>query len=199
MSGSVTKLRVRDEDFLVVSMIERCPRTMMIRELLQNALEAMNAVPEGERVVELSARRRWGAQVGSLESRHRAEQSELYAMCDIAASIRNESGLDRNFGMGAKVASLPSNQLGMRYRSARDGVVQEVVIGKVGGIYGRLRRPGPDGELTEVLTVPEAELEAHDASADWIEVLLPTNEAGQDAVTNPHNGQPRTSPHWLVA
>lgn len=199
MSGSVTKLRVRDEDFLVASMIERCPRTMMIRELLQNALEATNAVPEGERVVEFSARMVDGVPKLALWNRGIGlSGSELYAMCDIAASIRKESGLDRNFGMGAKVASLPSNQLGMRYRSARDGVVQEVVIGKVGGIYGRLRRPGPDGELTEVLTVPEAELEAHDASADWIEVLLLGNEAGQDTVTNPYNGQPRTSPRWLV-
>ncbi|MBI0534675.1 ATP-binding protein [Roseomonas sp. KE2513] len=199
MSASVTKLRVRDEDFLVASMIERCPRTMMIRELLQNALEATQAVPEGERVVEFSARMVDGVPKLALWNRGIGlTGAELYAMCDIAASIRKESGLDRNFGMGAKVASLPSNQRGMRYRSARDGVVQEVVIGKVDGIYGRLRRLGPDGEMTEVLSVPGSELEAHDASTDWIEVLLLGNEAGQDTVANPYNGQPRSSWRWLV-
>ena len=39
-SPNVTPLRVADEDFLVASMIERCPKTMMIRELVMNAIEA---------------------------------------------------------------------------------------------------------------------------------------------------------------
>ena len=34
--SSVTKLRVGDEDFLVTSMIERCPKSMMLRELVKN-------------------------------------------------------------------------------------------------------------------------------------------------------------------
>ena len=33
MTG-ITKLRVGDEDFLVASMIERCPKSMMLRELV---------------------------------------------------------------------------------------------------------------------------------------------------------------------
>ena len=199
MSGSVTKLRIRDEDFLVASMIERCPKTMMIRELLQNALEATRAVPEGERLVEFSARVIDGTPKLALWNRGIGlTGAELYQMCDIAASIRKDTGLDRNFGMGAKVASLPSNQRGMRYRSARDGVVQEVVIGKVDGTYGRLRRPGPDGEWTEVLAVPAERLDGHDASDDWIEVVLLGNEAAQDTVANPHNGHPRTAARWLA-
>jgi hypothetical protein len=36
--------------------------------------------------------------------------AELHHMCDIAASIGKEKGLDENFGMGAKVASLPKPQ-----------------------------------------------------------------------------------------
>src|SRR5690606_21756635 len=37
---AVAALQVADEDFLVASLIERCPKTMMIRELMMNALEA---------------------------------------------------------------------------------------------------------------------------------------------------------------
>ena len=37
---SVSALRVATEAFLVSSTIERCPKTMMIRELVVNAIEA---------------------------------------------------------------------------------------------------------------------------------------------------------------
>jgi hypothetical protein len=40
MSTELSRLRVGDEDFLVASMIERCPKAMMLRELVKNALEA---------------------------------------------------------------------------------------------------------------------------------------------------------------
>ncbi|MCP6514024.1 hypothetical protein NL469_27790, partial [Klebsiella pneumoniae] len=78
-----------------------------------------------------------------------------------------------NFGMGAKVASLPSNQHGMRYRSCRDGVVHEVVLGKRGGTYGRLHQPAPDGRLTEIVEVTGlARAEGRDTASDWTEVVL---------------------------
>ena len=48
--------------------------------------------------------------------------------------------LTGNFGMGAKVASLPSNKRGMRYRSCKNGRVHEVILCKRDGVYGRLRR-----------------------------------------------------------
>jgi hypothetical protein len=47
MTGPVTKLRAGDEDFLVASMIERCLQSMMLRELVQNALEAALNAPNG--------------------------------------------------------------------------------------------------------------------------------------------------------
>ena len=132
--STITRLRVGNEDFLVAAMIERCPKSMMIRELLQNALEAAQSAPDGERRVEFSALTVDGARKLALWNAGRGlTAAELYRMCDIAASINKVNGLDANFGMGAKVASLPSNQHGMRYRSCRDGVVHEVVLGKRGG------------------------------------------------------------------
>lgn len=200
MSSTVTKLRVGNEDFLVASMIERCPKTMMVRELLQNALEAAATAPRGEGRVEFSVRAVDGVpKLAIWNSGTGLTGAELYRMCDIAASIRKEAGLDRNFGMGAKVASLPSNQRGMRYRSARDGVVQEVVIGKFEGIYGRLLRPGPDGRPAEVLEVTEAaRAEGRPLDRDWTEVVLLGNAEGQNTATDPYNGKPKASWRWLV-
>lgn len=200
MSATVTKLRVKDEDFLVASMIERCPRSMMLRELLKNALEAASAAPEGQRRVEFSALEVDGApKLAIWNTGIGLTGPELYRMCDIAASIHKQTGLDRNFGMGAKVASLPSNQRGMRYRSARKGTVQEVVLGKVDGVYGRLLQPGPNGQPTEVVKVTEsAAAEGRDINSEWIEVVLMGNKPGQNTVRDPYAGQPALHPGWLA-
>jgi hypothetical protein len=52
---AVTALEVLDEEFLVASLIERCPKTAMIRELMMNALEAARHAPPGRRLVEISS------------------------------------------------------------------------------------------------------------------------------------------------
>lgn len=198
--STITRLRVGNEDFLVAAMIERCPKSMMIRELLQNALEAAQSAPDGERRVEFSALTIDGARKLALWNAGRGlTAAELYRMCDIAASINKVNGLDANFGMGAKVASLPSNQHGMRYRSCRDGVVHEVVLGKRGGTYGRLHQPGPDGRLTEIVEVTaQARAEGRDTGSDWTEVVLLGNRAEQDTVADPFDGHPRSPANWLI-
>lgn len=200
MSENVTRLRVKDEDFLVASMIERCPKSMMIRELFKNALEAAAGAPAGKRKVEFSAVKIDGVpKLAIWNSGPGLTGPELYRMCDIASSINKEHGLERNFGMGAKVASLPSNQIGMRYRSCRKGTVQEVVIGKFDGIYGRLLRPGPNGALTEVLKVTEAAVaEGRSVDQEWTEVVLFGNSAEQNTVLDPYAGEPRSLYFWLV-
>ena len=50
ITSAVTALEVADEAFLIASLIERCPKSMMIRELMMNALEAAQHVPEGRRL-----------------------------------------------------------------------------------------------------------------------------------------------------
>lgn len=200
MTG-ITKLRVGDEDFLVASMIERCPKSMMLRELVKNALEAAGLAPPGQRTVEITGvlvdgvrkLRLWNTGTG-------LDAEELFRMCDIASSVGKVQGLDRNFGMGAKVATLPSNHLGVRYRSCKGGRVSEVTIGKRGGVYGRvLRNGGPGGSLVAVLDVTREVVEAGaDTSRDWTEVTLLGNRADQDTVADPYDGNPRMPRAWVL-
>ncbi len=199
LSANVAKLRVRDEDFLVASMIERCPKTMMIRELLKNAMEAAAADPQGRGRIEFSPLEVGEAtKLAIWNTGQGLTAAELNQMCDIASSIRKETGLDRNFGMGAKVAALPSNQRGMRYRSAHQGTVHEVVIGKYDGIYGRLLRPDPEGAMAEVLPVTEAAAaEGRDVTGEWTEVVLMGNDDQQNTVIDPYNSDPRSPGPWL--
>jgi hypothetical protein len=92
--------------------------------------------------------------------------------------------------MGAKVASLPSNQRGIRYRSCKLGRVHEVILCKRDGIYGRLRRYHPEtSEYLEVIDVTDiAVTEGRTLQHDWTEVVLLGNQADQDTVRRPMAG-----------
>ncbi len=201
MSSLITQLRVGDENFLVTSMIDRCPKSMMLRELVRNAIEAAQTAPAGERRVELSGLEiDGGVKLVIWNTGLGMNPEELFRMCDIASSIRKQNRLDQNFGMGAKVASLPSNRIGMRYRSCHQGRVCEVMIGQRDGVYGRLRRelPGSD-QLHDVLDVTEeAVAEGRSLELDWTEVVLLGNRPEQDTLSDPYDGEPRMVAYWIA-
>lgn len=200
-TSAVTALEVSDEPFLVGSLIERCPKTMMLRELIMNALEAARLAPEGRRLVEVSALQLDGvSKLAIWNTGPGMDAGELLRICNIAASHGKEKSLTGNFGMGAKVASLPSNQRGMRYRSCKDGRVHEVILCKRDGVYGRLRRYHPDtGEFLEVVDVTDIALEdGRETNEGWTEVVLLGNEVCQDTVKNPYNGDPEQDAQWLA-
>ncbi|WP_419728677.1 ATP-binding protein [Lichenicola sp.] len=220
-TARVTQLRVGDESFLVASMIERCPKVMMLRELVKNALEAAATARPGYGQVRLSAVSIEGVPKLSIWNSGRGlDADELFRMCDIASSIRKQHRLDQNFGMGAKVASLPSNRHGLRYRSCHQGIVHEVVLGWRDGVYGRLQRVGngpveprlgqnvtgrlsrirkPEVKLQDVLEVSaEAIACGHALDQDWTEVVLFGNAADQDTVRDPYQGAPSMPADWLA-
>ncbi len=196
----VRPLRIADEAFLIASTIERCPKTMMLRELVMNGLEAArdgNAPKKVElRPVKVGDARK----LGIWNTGRGLSPSELDHICDLASTLRKTSGLDGNFGMGAKVASLPSNKHGMRFRSCRDGRVSEVVLGQREGVYGRL--PVPDGMAMAAPGVADATeaaiADGHDLSHDWMEVVLFGQTAAQDTTADPYAGNPGSPAHWLM-
>ncbi len=200
-TNEVSALQVADEEFLVASLIERCPKTMMIRELMMNALEAARLAPEGQRLVEISA-----VPIDEVEklcvwnTGPGMDARELLHICNIASSIGKEKSLTGNFGMGAKVASLPSNQRGMRYRSCKNGRVHEVILCKRDGVYGRLRRHHEDtGEYVEVVDMTDiAAAEGRTLEQDWTEVVLLGNGPCQDTVWDPYNSDPKQDTQWLA-
>ncbi len=195
----ISRLRVGNEDFLVASMIDRCPKSMMLRELVKNALEAAADADSGGRRVEIAPLAVEGVRKLSIwNTGPGMDAEELYRMCDIASSIGKANGLDQNFGMGAKVASLPSNQHGIRYRSCKAGRVHQVIMGKRNDIYGRLRQTNAAGEPVDVLDVTDLAIEDRDLSHDWTEVVLLGNRPDQDTVANPYDGNPAMPPGWVA-
>ena len=198
--SAVTALRVVNEAFLVSSMIERCPKTMMLRELVVNAAEAA-ARADGEKLVEITFRLIDGVpKLCIWNTGPGLSAFELHRICDLASSLYKENSLDGNFGMGAKVASLPSNRHGLRYRSCKAGTVNEVILCQRDGMYGRLHRhAGDDGLPAEMIDATGAcRAEGHyDLSRDWTEVVLCGNHPGQNTVADPYDGNPRCEPGWL--
>jgi hypothetical protein len=199
----ITPITIRDIDFTVSRQIEQCPKTMMLRELVMNAIEAAAKAPAGRRTVEVKgktvpecgdARKLaiWNTGPGM-------SSGEIDHICDLAASLGKDMALEGNFGMGAKVASLPSNTLGMRYRSCRDGVVSQVILGKREGIYGKVWVPVEDSfeEVLDVTSQAEAEGE-YRLDEDWTEVVLYGNRVEQDTVTDPYDGDPPQDRQWIT-
>lgn len=200
MNEVFVKLGVHDGDFLVASMIERCPKIMMLRELLMNAVEAASRAEPGARRIEVSGVQIEGARKLCIwNSGPGMDAEELFRMCDIASSIGKAKGLDRNFGMGAKVASLPSNQLGVRYRSCRAGRVHQVLIGKRDGVYGRIAQADAQTGLEAVVVdvTASAIADGRSTEADWTEVVLFGNRSEQDTVADPYDRDPKMLRNWL--
>ena len=200
-TSAVTALEVADEPFLIASLIERCPKSMMIRELMMNALEAAQHAPEGSRLVEISAMPMDGVdKLVIWNTGPGMDDHELLKICNIASSLGKEKSLTGNFGMGAKVASLPSNRRGLRYRSCKNGRVHEVILCKRDRVYGRLRRYDSETDTyVEVVDVTDlAEQEGRPLNVDWTEVVLLGNEPEQDTVRDPYNGDPEQDAQWLA-
>ena len=199
----ITPITIRDIDFTVSRQIEQCPKTMMLRELAMNAIEAAAKAPEGRRIVEIKGKT--VAECG--DARKLAiwntgpgmSSTELDHICDLAASLGKDMALEGNFGMGAKVASLPSNTLGMRYRSCRDGVVSQVILGKREDIYGKVWIP-VDDSFEEVVDVTEQVRDEAEyrLDEDWTEIVLFGNRPDQDTVADPYGGDPGQDRQWIT-
>lgn len=197
-------LKIHDIDFTVARQIEQCPKTMMLRELVVNAIEAASRAEEPSRKkVEIFAKQIdltgparklviWNTGPG-------LSAGQLLHICDLAASLGKDMALEGNFGMGAKVASLPSNKLGMRYRSCSNGTVSQVLMGNRQGIYGKIPQPVGD-DFDEVVDVTDqviAEGE-HPMDEDWTEVVLLGNRPEQDTVDDPYDGDPKVDRQWIA-
>ena len=98
----MTKLKVNNTDFLVASLIDRCPNTMMLRELVMNAIEASSKAKIKSILIRVS---KWkGAEKLSIWNTGPGMTfNELRNACDISSSLNKTQSLDENFGMGAKV------------------------------------------------------------------------------------------------
>jgi hypothetical protein len=123
-------LQIRDKRFLINRLIQQAPKSTLVREFFKNADENAVLVPADMRRIEIypvmieGVRKLafWNTGVGMSDQ-------ELKSATDLSSSINKQMALDGNFGIGAKVSGLTMSPEGIRYRSCKNGVVNEVTIG----------------------------------------------------------------------
>jgi hypothetical protein len=181
-------LKIFDVDFMVTTHIDRAPHWTMFRELTMNALEAA-ARASGDKIVDWTTGTYRGVRKAVIwNTGPGMDAAELKAATDLACKINKSLGLDENFGVGAKVSSLASNKLGMRFRSCKAGRVSEVILGYDPDqkLYVRFERELANGTTDTVIDVTSAAIkEGKKVDFDWTEVMLLGNSDGQDTAARP--------------
>lgn len=182
-------LNIHDKRFLINRLIEQAPVDTLVREFFKNADESASIASAGNRRIEIyptmidDVRKLtfWNTGVGM-------DDKELKQATDLSSSVNKEMALDGNFGIGAKVSGLTMSREGIRYRSCKDGIVNEVVIGydPEEGTYVRFPAELPDGSFDTVYDVSDVAREDGQATNfDWTEVVLLGQCEDRDTVAEP--------------
>jgi hypothetical protein len=194
-------LKIANIEFAVTSQIGRSPHWTMIRELTMNAIEAASKAT-GEKIVHWTTGLYGAVQKAVIwNTGPGMDASELKRATDLSCEVGKQLGLDGNFGVGAKVSSLPSNKLGMRMRSCKAGRVSEIIIGEDPdtGAYVRFERDLPDGRSGLVIDVTAvAQKEGRSTAYDWTEVMLLGNTPDQDTAKMPLASVPTTEKAFIA-
>ncbi|MHA6642127.1 hypothetical protein [Mesorhizobium sp. A623] len=182
-------LGIGDRTFLINRLIQQAPINTLIREFFKNADENAALAPEGHRTIEIlptvinGVRKLtfWNTGVGM-------SAAELKTATELSASVNKLMSLDGNFGIGAKVSGLAASPDGIRYRSCKDGEVNEVTIGydEDEETYVRFAVQLSDGSSESIYDVTSTVLaEGKAVDEDWTEVVLFGEAPGHDTVAEP--------------
>jgi len=182
-------LGIGDKTFLINRLIQQAPINTLIREFFKNADENAALAPEGKRSVEIyptvidGVRKLtfWNTGVGM-------NAAELRRATDLSSSVNKMMALDGNFGIGAKVSGLAASPDGIRYRSCKDGEVNEVTIGwdEEEQTYVRFSVQLGDGQVDTIYDVTSVIVAAGTpVDFDWTEVVLFGESLSHDTVAEP--------------
>ena len=200
----MSKLSIGDESFLIKRSIDQCSNRMMLRELVQNAIEANLTV--SKKNINIFSTDYEGAQKLSVWNTGTGmDEHELRKACDLSSSIRKTNAMDENFGIGAKVASLAVNKLGLRFRSCKNGKACEVLMGEQKNLNGEeeyVRIDYEDASKTKTQYEDVADVshlyDDDELKFDWTEVVLYGNKEKQNTVLDPFDGNPKVSKNWIA-
>ena len=129
------------------------------------------------------------------------DPAELKKATDLACEVGKRLGLDENFGVGAKVSSLPNNKIGMRIRSCKNGRVSEIIIGEdpETKVFVRFERDIVGGKTDTVIDVTAVvQNDGRDTSYEWTEVMLLGNSEEQDTAARPLSALPPSEKAFIA-
>jgi hypothetical protein len=182
-------LNIQDKRFLINRLIAQAPVSTLIREFFKNADESASRATVGNRRIEI-----YPVDIGGVRklafwnTGPGMDAAELKRATDLSSSIGKDMALDGNFGIGAKVSGLTMSKAGIRYRSCKNGSVNEITIGYDAGegTYVRFSAQLPDGSYDTVYDVTAAaKVEGKPTEFDWTEVVLFGESDDHDTVAEP--------------
>jgi hypothetical protein len=182
-------LGIGDRKFLINRLIMQAPINTLVREFFKNADENAALAPTGTRVVEIYPTVIEGVRkLTFFNTGIGMSAAELKTATDLSSSVNKVMSLDGNFGIGAKVSGLAASPDGIRYRSCKNGEVNEVTIGwdPEEETYVRFNMQMPDGTQETIFDVTATALaEGRDVGHDWTEVVLMGQSPEHDTVAEP--------------
>ena len=198
---SINKLRVGDQSVLISREIQQAPIKTVIRELVQNAIEAREEFDGQEREIEFYINNldlSDGSTVEKVAIKNNGigmSGDELRSVTDLSATAHKTLGKGLNYGIGAKVSGLRSNPAGLRYRSCHNGIVSQVTLVEEGGIYGRQKDEVSNEDVFDV----SSEYLDVDLASDWTEVTLFGEKLTDNTMAKPFGEELSVDHNWLNA
>jgi len=213
----MTKLAVFNDAYLIARMIEQAPSDpMMIRELIQNAMEAAinAAIPK---VYVLETNPKWfgfndfgfnDKKLTFWNNGRGMDAKELRNAVNFSSSLHKIQRLDQNFGIGAKALSLGVNQEGMIWVTCQNKKIFTAMLHKttnnIGELeYSRYDFVSTDGEsptgFKDVWDITESNKSIPwDINEDWTAIILCGNNPLQNTVKFPYSPDHDPSSAWLI-
>lgn len=187
-------MTVANTGFMVDRLGQDCAPLQFLRELTQNAIEAIKRTPEGT-----------GAVIWDVDWDTHALTAE-YKLCvvdtgcgmggeemvryinQLSSSVHAQSH-DGNFGVGAKIAAATRNHQGLLYLSWKDGIGSMIHLWRDPdtGAYGLRQVSRPNGTFGHWARVDDAVKPREDVVVDQhgTKVVLMGNEPGQNTMDAP--------------
>lgn len=182
-------LGIGDRKFLINRLIQQAPINTLVREFFKNADENAALAPDGQRTVEIHPTLIDGVRkLTFFNTGVGMSAAELKTATDLSSSVNKMMSLDGNFGIGAKVSGLAASPDGIRYRSCKDGEVNEVTIGwdEAEDTYVRFNMQMADGSSDTIYEVTAAaQADGRSTDHDWTEVVLLGETPEHDTVAEP--------------
>lgn len=212
----MTALAVSNVSYLITRIIEQAPSDpMMVRELIQNAMEAaINA--EKPKVYVLETDPGWfgfndfGFNAKKLTFWNNGRgmgAKELRNAVNLSSSLHKIQRLDQNFGIGAKALSLGVNQEGMIWITCQDQKIFTAMLYKTTNNlgdpeYARYDFVDTDGEsptgFKDIWEITGLKSIPWDTTEDWTAVILCGNNPLQNTITNPYAPDHQLTSAWLI-
>jgi hypothetical protein len=198
---SINKLSVGDQSVLISREIQQAPIKTVIRELVQNAIEAREEFEGQERKIEFYLNHLAlsdGTFVDKVAIKNNGlgmSANELRIITNLSATAHKTLGKGFNYGIGAKVSGLRSNPAGLRYRSCSKGVVSQVMLIEEDGIYGREKNEDSNEDVFDV----SHEYDPNDLKEDWTEVTMFGDKIDDNTMIRPFGDELDVDHNWLNA